>query len=80
MSNTAETELLARLADCPRRGSWWTHRRGALVRVVCCSLDEATLEPLVTYRHAQDDMRPLSESVLWTRPLAAFLERFIPEL
>jgi hypothetical protein len=69
-----EEELLSRLADCPESGSIWRHFKGALVRVVVCSLDEATLQPLVTYRHEGEAGGPPPPSqVVFTRPLARFL-------
>lgn len=64
-----DAELLARMADCPPVGSRWVHRSGLHVVVTGCAIEEATLVPLVLYRHG--DAGPV-----FARPLASFLDRF----
>jgi hypothetical protein len=59
-----ELKDLARLlfADGPAVGSRWRHYRGQEYEVVALSLDEPTLDPLVTYRGT-------SSGLVWTRTL-----------
>ncbi len=73
-----DAELLARLEGCPRYGSTWQHAGGALVCIVGRAIDEATLEPLVLYRHIAGGA-DLPEDPTFARPLASFRERFTQE-
>ena len=70
-----DAELLARLADCPPVGSRWVHRSGFLAVVTGCAIEEATLFPLVLYRHAGE----AAGCPVFARPLASFLDRFTAE-
>lgn len=49
----------------PVAGGWYRHQNGGTYEVEVVSLDEATHEPLVTYRN-------LETRLVWTRPVADF--------
>lgn len=63
--NTAQEHL--RALEHPRAGDIYDHYRGGDYRVVAVSLEEATLEPLVTYQS-------LKLKAFWTRTLTNFTE------
>jgi len=64
--DSAQAQMLS-LAYLPPDGSRWRHYKGSTYKVVCTSLDEGSLIPLVTYRSERNGTR-------WTRPLDVFLE------
>jgi hypothetical protein len=64
-----ETEARAALAEAYHRTPSYIpyrHYKGGHAYVLCCSLAEATHEPLVTYCE-------VGSAVTWTRPQAEFL-------
>jgi len=48
-------------------GDIYSHYKGGLYVIVCLSIHESTLEPLVTYRSN-------ARGTIWTRPLRNFTE------
>jgi hypothetical protein len=62
-----DAELKALLVGAPEAGTVWVHHRGGEYAVVCCSLDEPTHTPLITYRS-------LKGGPTWTRTLANWRE------
>lgn len=56
-----------KLEGAPPRGSRWRHYKGGFYRVITCSIEEDTLEPLVTYRSEE-------KGGVWTRTLENWLE------
>ncbi len=67
-----DDELAALLAACPRGDRWRHYKTGNLYYLVGCSLDERTLEVVVTYHKWN--------SALWfTRPLREWLEQVTHE-
>jgi hypothetical protein len=78
--NTHETvdpvdaALSALRASGVREGALWRHRRtGWHYAVVCLCVVEAGCVPAVAYRGLADDR------MVWVRPLAEFLDRFVRE-
>jgi hypothetical protein len=69
----AAVELVTLVGSGPRAGQEWRHRAsGRAARVVGRCLIEADLTPAVLYAE------PPGSLFWWCRPLAEFVERFIP--
>lgn len=66
-----DEHLAALVHSGPVVGSVWRHANGGYYRVVCVSLDEASLDVLVTYESV-----PARGVVRWTRTLAVWNRRF----
>lgn len=70
MGTMSESELKdtaqKNLAGAPPCGSVWVHYKGGFYSIVRCSIEEATLQPMVTY-HSN------ARNTDWTRPLEVFL-------
>lgn len=66
-------ELWRLLADCPRVGSRWRHKKtGNLYRVTGRAIGEAVLTPLVLYQSYASELP-------WARPLEEWREKFVEE-
>jgi hypothetical protein len=64
----------------PKPGEVWVHiKTRGIYTIVCRSLEEATLDPLIVYKrhHENEAEDPMEQDICWTRTLDDFNSKFI---